>query len=91
MLIIYFQHILSRTLDAQKFDVNEKITNNMTNRINLYMCKNLTPLKRVLSLDAQKFSGLKISMFTVIKKIIEFHYFLKDKASCPSCFPIQSE
>ena len=59
-----FSRISHRALDARKFDVSEKYYHNRTNRINWYVRENLTPRICLLTLDARKFSCVKIPTFT---------------------------
>ena len=54
----------------QKFDVSENYHHNRTNRINWYVCENLTMPISLVMLDARKFSDGKICRFTVILKIL---------------------
>ena len=60
-----FLRILRSALDARKYDVSEKMKHYRSNRINYKMRENLSTRKCHQGLDAQKFSCVKISTFTV--------------------------
>ena len=61
-----FSRISRTALDARKYDVSEKINQNSTNRTYCLLRKKLVTQKRLLRLDARKFSCAKISTFTVV-------------------------
>ena len=60
-----FSRISHRVLDAQTFDVSEKLNHDRTNRIDQYVRGNFTTRKCLLGPDARKFINAKISSFTV--------------------------
>ena len=61
-----FSRISRRVLEAQKYDVSEKINHYRADRVNCPMRENLSMRKCRLGLDARKFSCAKISTFTVL-------------------------
>ena len=49
-----FSRISCRASDARTFHVSEKMNHNRTNKINWYVCENLTARKCLLGLDTRK-------------------------------------
>ena len=56
-------------LDAQKYDLSEKLNHYRLNGIRYKTCENMSMRKCHIRLDVRKFSSTKISTFTVLRVI----------------------